>query len=125
MTDYGLTCEFDVVRRVGWSDDELAVHVDDVFERLRQSAEVTSIEASADLDTGRVTMDVEFSSWEVNRTDHAKTVISVALRAAGARHDGLFSLAEESKLMGSKTEAWSALRGATWKVRRTELTTHE
>ncbi len=125
MSDYRLVCDFDVKRRIGWSDDELGLHIDDVFERLRQSAEVTSIEAEADLDTGRVSMTIGVSSWEVNRNQHARTILSVALRATGARHEGIFSLSEESKLMGAKTGSWSALRGATWQLRRLELETSE
>ena len=58
MTDYRLRCEFDVLRRIGWSDEELGIHIDDVFERLRQSTEVRAIETEADLDTGRVMLDL-------------------------------------------------------------------
>ena len=121
MTDYRLRCEFDVLRRIGWSDEELGTHIDGVFERLRQSTEVRAIETEADLDTGRVTLHLSVRSWEPNRNLHARTILSVAIRAARARHEGIFSLAEESKMMGSKTVAWSALRGATWRLRRADL----
>jgi len=125
VTDYQLDCEFDVMRRIGWSDDELGEHIDSVFERLRQSAEVRRIESEADLDTGRASLNIGFQSWELNHSLHARTVLSVAIRASGARHENILSVSEESKLMGSKTESWSALRGATWRLRRAELVTSE
>ena len=121
MTDYRLRCEFDVLRRIGWSDEELGIHIDDVFERLRQSTEVRAIETEADLDTGRVMLDLSVRSWEPNRNMHARTILSIAIRAARARHEGILPMSDESKLMGSKQAAWSALRGATWRLRRADL----
>lgn len=114
-------CDFDVLRRIGWSDDELGLHIDDVFERLRQSSEVRSVESEADLDSGRTSLTVGVRSWEPNRILHGKTVVSVAIRSAGARHQGIFSVTEEAKLFGSKSGSWSALRGATWRLRRSEI----
>ncbi len=121
MSDYRLVCDFDVIRRIGWSNDELGLHIDDVFERLRQSAEVRSIESEADLDSGRTSLIVGLRSWEPNRVLHGKTVVSVAIRSAGARHEGILSVTEEAQLFGSKSGSWSALRGATWRLRRSEI----
>lgn len=121
MSDYRLICDFDVMRRIGWSDDELGTHIDDVFQRLRQSSEVRSIESEADLDTGRTALTIGLRSWEVNRNLHGKTVLSVAIRAAGAQHQGIFSVTEEAKLFGSKSGPWSPLRGASWRLRKSEI----
>lgn len=121
MTDYRLVCDFDVLRRIGWSDDELGLHIDDVFDRLRQSSEVTSVESEADLDTGRTALTIGLQTWELNRVQHGKTVLSVAIRAAGAQHQGIFTVTEEAKLFGSKSGPWSPLRGASWRLRKAEI----
>jgi hypothetical protein len=118
LSDYRLVCDFDVLRRIGWSDDELGLHIDDVFDRLRQSSEVTSVESEADLDTGRTALTVGLQTWELNKVQHGKTVLSVAIRAAGAQHQGIFSVTEEAKLFGSKSGSWSPLRGASWRLRK-------
>ncbi len=121
MTQYRLACSFDVLRRIGWSDDELGLHIDDVFERLRQSTEVRRVESEADLDTGRTSLSVDIESWEPNRKQHGRTILSVAIRAAGARHQGIFSVTEEASLFGSRSGSWSPLRGAVWRLRRSEI----
>ncbi|MCL1599717.1 MAG: hypothetical protein M3094_11075, partial [Actinomycetia bacterium] len=53
MTPYQISFEFDITRRIGWSDEELGDHIDDVFDRLRQADGVRSMDAEANLDSGR------------------------------------------------------------------------
>jgi hypothetical protein len=121
VPDFVVISEFDVVRRVGWDGTEdLAHHIDNVVDRLRQSSDVKGIEADADLDTGRLRMTIRFASWEMNRADHARAVVGVAIRAASARHQGLLPELEFSQ-PGADKGSWSALRGAMWRVRRFEI----
>lgn len=121
MPDYMVTSEFDVTRRVGWDGTEdLAQHLDAVAERLRQSTDVTSIETDAHLDTGRVHLTIQFTSWEINRLEHSRAVLGVAIRGAGGRHEGLLHEVEFSG-SGADKASWSPLRGATWTLRRFDL----
>ncbi|MEZ5176183.1 MAG: hypothetical protein R2823_08275 [Acidimicrobiia bacterium] len=121
MADYTLVAEFDVIRRVGWQgSDDLANHLDAVTERLRQSNDVRRIESGADLDTGRVTLEVDFEAWNINRNEHSRSVLAVAIHAAGGRHRGLIA-GRESEFIEPGDGSWSALRGATWTTRKFEL----
>lgn len=120
MQEYTLDCEFDVTRRIGWSEDDLGTHIDDFIEYLKQGSAVTGVDATADLESGRTTVVVSFASWEMNREEHAKATVGVAIRAAGAKHEGLLSFGEEAHLK-QDGKGWSALRSPTWLLRRADL----
>jgi hypothetical protein len=120
MQEYSLECEFDVTRRIGWSEDDLGTHIDEVIEYLRQSSEVTAIEATADLENGRTNVTIAFASWEMNLYEHATGTAAVAIRAAGGKHDGLLPFAEEAHLK-QDGKGWSALKSPTWLLRRADL----
>ncbi len=122
MPLYTLTCEFDIVRRIGWSDEHLGLHIDDVFDRLRQGAGVTTMEAEADLDTGRATIDVTYDV-EDRDTDvdhHGRALLGVAIRSCGAGHRGLLPFSEEAQYRPERNQ-WSGLRTPTWNVRQVNL----
>ena len=121
MLDFAVISEFDVTRRVGWDGtDDLARHIDAVVELLRQSHEVNGIEADANLDTGILRLVIRFHSWEMNRAEHSRAVVGVAIRATSARHEGLLPELE-FRSAGADKGSWSALKGATWSVRRFEI----
>ncbi len=120
MQKYSLECEFDVTRRIGWSEDDLGTHIDEVVEYLRQSSDVTGIDVTADLENGRTTVTIDFASWEMHLYEHATGTVAVAIRAAGGKHDGLLPFAEEAHLKQTAA-GWSALRSPTWLLRRAEL----
>ena len=120
MQRYSLDCEFDVTRRIGWSEDDLGTHIDDVVEYLRQSSEVTGIDVTADLENGRTAAIIAFSSWEMRRYQHATSTVGVAIRAAGGKHEGLLPFSEEAH-MKQDGAGWSALRSPTWLLRKAEL----
>ncbi len=121
MQKYHLECEFDVTRRIGWSHDDLGSHIDEVVGYLRQSSDVTAIEITADLDSGRTTAIVAFESWEMHLHEHATNTVAVAIRAAGGKHEGLLPFKEEAHLK-QDGQRWSALKSPTWLLRRSELT---
>jgi hypothetical protein len=120
MQMYSLECEFDITRRVGWNEDELGEHIDDVVAFLRQSSDVTGIEITADLENGRTTATIDFASWEMKLREHATSTVGVAIRAAGGKHQGLLPFAEEAH-MKQDGRGWSALKSPTWLLRRAEL----
>lgn len=120
MQEYSLECEFDVTRRIGWSEDDLGTHIDEVVEYLRQSSDVTAIDVTADLENGRTTVTIDFASWEMHLHEHATGTVAVAIRAAGGKHDGLLPFAEEAHLK-QDGKGWSALKSPTWLLRRAEL----
>lgn len=123
MAEYIIEGEFDVTRRVGWDGSEdLASHLDDVAEVLTRNTEVTRVETDGNLDSGRVHLRIHLDSWEINRVEHSRSAVAVAIRAAGGRHAGLISEREASG-GGAEKDLWSPLRGATWTMRRLELST--
>jgi hypothetical protein len=122
VATFQLECEFDIVRRIGWTDDDLGLHIDDVFDRLHQAAGVDGIDAHADLDTGRSTIAMRFEASRDDDPDlQGRTTLSVAIRAAGGAHNGLLPFREEAGLRPERAQ-WSGLRTPTWNVRQATLT---
>lgn len=117
MEPYVLSIEFDVARRIGWSEDDLGIHLDAVIERLRQADGVREIEAEADLDTGRTHLTIHLLSPEPDPLHHSKLLLSVAVRSCGGGHNGLLPLGEEAALKPGRN-SWSGLRIPTWNVRQ-------
>lgn len=125
METFELVCEFDVVRRMGWSDEELGDHIDAVFERLHQADVVREIEATADLDSGRTTVTVTTRKVGIATTEDeprhvACAVLGVAIRSCGGVHVGLLSVGEEGTLR-FEGGRWSGLRTPTWNVRQQDF----
>ncbi len=120
MQKYSLDCEFDVTRRIGWTEDDLGLHIDDVIEYLHQSSDVTGVDVTSDLESGRTSATIEFASWEIHLYEHATGTLAVAIRAAGGKHDGLLPFGEEAHLK-QDGKGWSALKSPTWLLRRADL----
>jgi len=118
MPEYELACEFDIVRRIGWTDDDLGEHIDTVFERLHQAADVMGLDATSNLDTGRSNIVLRY---EADRDDNperiGRTTLGVAVRASGGAHNGLLPLSEEATVKPERGQ-WSGLRTPTWNVRQ-------
>ena len=122
MSMYELSCEFDVARRIGWEDDAVAQHVDDVLDRLRQGQGVRSMSVEANMDTGRVELVVGFDSLIADDPQHhGALMIGVAIRASGGMHQGLLPLSEEAVLRPEIGQR-SGLRTPIWNVRRLSTT---
>jgi len=117
METFELVCEFDVVRRIGWSDEELGEHIDAVFERLHQADAVREMEAEADLDSGRTTLSMTIWTVSDDPRHVACAVLGVAIRSCGGVHVGLLSLGEEGTLR-TKRNQWSGLKTPTWNIRQ-------
>lgn len=121
MPAYQLEIEFDVTRRIGWTDEDLGEHIDDVFERLHQAHGVDGLDASADLDTGRSTVTLRFRAERDEQPERVgKTALGVAIRSSGGSHNGLLSFSEEAKLEPHRGK-WSGLRTPSWNVRQVGL----
>lgn len=122
MGTYRLGCEFDVVRRIGWSDEDLGVHIDAVFDRLHQADGVKAVEAEADLDSGRTAVSVTLTTVDNEPRHVACVVLGVAIRSCGGAHIGLLPLGEEA-VVRPKRNQWSGLRTPTWRIRQVDFDT--
>ncbi len=120
MGTYRLECEFDVTRRIGWSDGDLGEHIDSVFDRLHQSDVVRAVDAQADLDTGRANISLIVSTFDDDPLHLACVVLGIAIRSCGAGHVGLLSVGEEAVLRPQRNQ-WSGLRTPSWRVRQTDF----
>jgi len=121
VTAYELECEFDIVRRIGWSDEELGRHIDDVFERLHQATDVVYMDAAADLDTGRANIMIRYAEISSADPDHTgRATLGVAIRSCGGGHHGLLPFAEEAAVKPERN-SWSGLRTPSWNVRQVNL----
>lgn len=121
MPEYELACEFDIVRRIGWTDDELGDHIDAVFERLHQAADVVGLDASSNLDTGRSAIALRYTAERGDNPERiGRTTLGVAVRASGGGHNGLLPLSEEATMKPERGQ-WSGLRTPSWNVRQVTL----
>jgi hypothetical protein len=120
MGTYQLGCEFDIVRRIGWTDEDLGVHIDEVFDRLHQADGVKEIEADANLDSGRTTALMTITTFDDEPRHVACSVLSVAIRSCGGVHVGLLSLGEEAIVRPQRNQ-WSGLRTPTWRIRQIDF----
>ena len=127
MRTYELSCEFDVARRIGWSDEDLGEHIDDVFERLHQAKGVVVLEADANLDSGRTHVLIHVSGDDIGgqpdderRSQLARSTLGVAIRSSGGGHHGLLPFAEEAAVR-PEGGRWSGLRSPSWNVRQVTL----
>jgi hypothetical protein len=118
MGTYRLECEFDVTRWIDWSEGDLGDHIDSVFDRLHQSDVVRSVEAQADLDTGRASISLTLSTFDDDPLHLACVVLGIAIRSCGAEHVGLLPIGEEGVLRPQRNQ-WSGLRTPSWRVRQT------
>jgi hypothetical protein len=122
MGTFQLGCEFDIVRRIGWSDEELGVHIDAVFDRLHQADGVKAVEAEADLDSGRTVLSMMITTFDDNPRNLACNVLGVAIRSCGASHIGLLSMGEEAIVRPERNQ-WSGLRTPSWRIRQVDFDT--
>jgi hypothetical protein len=122
MGTFLLGCEFDVVRRIGWSDEELGEHIDTVFDRLHQADGVKAVEAEADLDSGRTVLSMLITTFDDDPRHLACTVLGVAIRSCGGSHVALLSLGEEAIVRPQRNQ-WSGLRTPTWRIRQVDFDT--
>ncbi|GMQ93959.1 MAG: hypothetical protein BMS9Abin12_1441 [Acidimicrobiia bacterium] len=120
MGTYRLACEFDIVRRIGWTDEELGEHIDAVFEILHQADVVRGIEAGADLDSGRARVSMTLSTFDEDPLHFGCAIFGVAIRSCGGEHVGLLPLGEEGVLRPERNQ-WSGLRTPTWRVRQKDF----
>jgi hypothetical protein len=122
MGTFQLGCEFDIVRRIGWSDEELGEHIDTVFDRLHQADGVKAVEAEADLDSGRTVLSMLITTFNDDPRRLACSVLSVAIRSCGGSHVGLLSLGEEARVRPQRNQ-WSGLRTPLWRIRQVDFDT--
>ncbi len=120
MGTYRLECEFDITRRINWSDEELGDHIDSVFDRLHQSDVIRSVEAEADLDSGRAKVSMTVATFDDDPRHLACAVLGVAIRSNGGVHVGLLPLGEEGVMRALRNQ-WSGLRTPTWLIRQSDF----
>ncbi len=118
MITHELQAEFDITRRIGWSDEDLGAHIDEVFDRLHQAAGMLSIDGTADLDTGRSHVALRYTEVGDDEPEHAgRVLLGIAIRSVGAGHRGLLPFAEEAAMKPERNQ-WSGLRTPVWNVRQ-------
>ncbi len=118
-----MSCEFDVTRRIGWSDEDLGEHIDEVFDRLHQAKGVLVLEVEADLDTGRSLVVIRFAGDDLANEDperRGRATLGVAIRSSGGGHHGLLPFADEAAFKPERNQ-WSGLRTPSWNVRQVNL----
>lgn len=118
MAVYELHCEFEVTRRIGWSDDDLGTHIDDVYEVLHQGNDVLKIDSRADLDTGLTTITLRFRDWLTDDPGHVgRVILGVAIATAGAEHEGLLPIGEAAG-SGTGRNRYRGIKLPMWKLRK-------
>lgn len=118
MITYELAIEFDITRRIGWTDEDLADHIDEVFDRLHQARGMLSVDGEADLDTGRSTVTLRYRNLVDDEAEHTgRTMLSVAVRSCGGGHRGLLPFSQEASVKPERNQ-WSGLRIPVWNVRQ-------
>jgi hypothetical protein len=120
MGTYQLTYSFDIVRRVGWSEDDLGLHVDAVLDRLHQADGVTAVAVEADLDSGRAEFSMVLSTSDDDPQHLASALLGVAIRSSGGGYVGLLSLGEEAVVRLGRNQ-WSGLRTPMWMFRQSDV----
>ena len=115
--------EFKVQRRIAWDEDltELRAHLDAVCDSLDASAEVVEWNLVGDLDQQMLELQLVVDAPEADEAERmSRLVVGEAIRSAGAMHEGLLSLREESEAK-INANAWYGLRTPRWEPRRVEL----
>lgn len=121
MVTYELEIEFDIIRRIDWSEDELGNHIDQVFERLHQARGMLSMDSEADLDTGRSHVTIRYTDVVEEDPEHSgRALLGVAIRSCGGGHHGLLPFGEEAAFKPERGK-WSGLRIPQWNVRQVNL----
>lgn len=115
--------DFRIKRRIDWGDDLAGFHghIDRVREHIAARKRTADVRVIADMSESCLTLDflVDADDEESAATE-ARDIVSLAIRECGARHDGLFPIAEESQLR-SRVNAFSGLRTPTWCPRRIQI----
>lgn len=117
---YRAVFEFGVTRRIDWDDDLAGFHghIDRVREHIEARKMASDVRVVADITASCLTLDflIQADNDEA-AASNALDIVSLAIRECGARHLGLYSLAEESQLK-SRVNAFSGLRTPVWQRRR-------
>ncbi len=115
--------EFKVLRRIGWEGelDQLRAHVDAVCEHLEARPEIVEWNLTGDLTTATLEVELVVDAVSADEADAAaRDVLGTSIRRAGAMHEGLLSLREESEARIT-ANAWHGLRTPRWQPRRFQL----
>lgn len=120
---YYVAMEFRVLRRIAWTGelDELRSHLDVVCDSLDENAEVIEWNLVGDLGRASLELQLVIDSADADEAEAlARAMVGEAIRNAGALHEGLLSLREESEAK-IKANAWYGLRTPRWQQRRVLL----
>jgi hypothetical protein len=118
-----VTMEFKVLRRIAWEGEREALrdHLDAVCDHLDASAEVVEWKLVGDLEEQTLSLEMVVDAATPSAAEAgARAVAGEAIRNAGALHEGLLSLREESEAR-INANAWYGLRTPRWQPRRIEL----
>ena len=117
---YRAAFQFRVTRRIDWGDDLAAFHghVGRVREHIAARKRTNDVRVSADIGEASLTLDFLVDAKDETTAEvEALEIVSLAIRECGARHVGLFPIAEERQRR-SRTNAFSGLRTPRWEPKR-------
>lgn len=115
--------DFVVKRRIAWMDDLAGFHghVEQVREHIEGSPVTSEVRVIADIQASCLTLEFLIEAVdEIHAEAVARDLVSMAIRRCGARHEGLFPLAVESRLK-SQVNPFSGLRTPMWTPRRVQV----
>ena len=115
--------EFRILRRIAWEGelDQLRAHLDAVSDSLDASAEVIEWTIVGDLDEASLELQLVVDAADAAEAEAlARSAVGSAIRDAGAMHEGLLSLKEESEAK-INANAWYGLRTPRWQPRKVNL----
>jgi hypothetical protein len=117
---YRARTEFHVASRIPWTgrEAELRRHLDDVVLRLEEHPAIGDIVVDADPERAWVTIEliVHRPRGEPDPEHDVRVMLSDAIVNAGAPHEGLLPLGEESRVR-PRQNAWWGLRTPRWSTR--------
>ena len=122
--EFSVCYEFAITRRVPWEDEPevLRGHIGHVRNQLSDHQDIESVNVRSDL--ARAQTVFEFTVFGTSREaveNHVSDLFGVAIRDAGAYHQGIMPHEDEVKLR-PKLGAWSGLRTPNWRVKRSTIT---
>lgn len=117
---YRAAFDFRVTRRIEWEDDLAGFHghIERVREHIAARKITDDVRVAADIGQACLTLDFLVEGTDADAAEmEALHVMSLAIRECGARHVGLYPIAEERRLK-SRANAFAGLRTPRWEPRR-------
>lgn len=120
---YHAVLDFKVSRRMTWEGDFPALerHLDEVCEQLDGNNAIEQYRLGGDMSNALLHLEVIVVAESPDDAESmARAEVSDAINEAGAAHEGLLTLREESQAK-AKVNAWAGLRTPKWQSRTVKV----